>query len=98
MILFWNQPIRDDVICFLDCNKTIQASHCGDDEKKCHSGECIPSLWWCDGAHDCVDMSDETSCQTVTCDPNFIKCNDVSYQQTFRKFLSVTFQRHTVFI
>lgn len=34
-------------------------------------GLCIPMRWRCDGDTDCMDLSDESSCEGVThmCDP-----------------------------
>ena len=31
-------------------------------QTRCNSGECIPSVWFCDGNQDCPDNSDELMC------------------------------------
>ena len=41
---------------------------CLDDEYECNDGECISSLWECDGIVDCVDEEDEQECsKSVSC-------------------------------
>lgn len=45
---------------------------CHVDEFQCRmDGLCIPMRWRCDGDTDCMDLSDENSCDGVThmCDP-----------------------------
>lgn len=39
------------------------------DEFQCKGGSvsCIPSTWKCDGEPDCLDGSDESSCENNTC-------------------------------
>ncbi|KAK0043352.1 sortilin-related receptor [Biomphalaria pfeifferi] len=35
---------------------------CHTEEFQCHDGACIPGIWQCDSAHDCIDHSDEFNC------------------------------------
>ena len=35
---------------------------CTKDHFKCDNGECVPSVWKCDGESDCSDDSDESDC------------------------------------
>ena len=36
---------------------------CPETERMCNSGVCIPSSWFCDGAAECPDSSDELNCE-----------------------------------
>uniref|UniRef100_A0A3B4AS09 E1 domain-containing protein n=1 Tax=Periophthalmus magnuspinnatus TaxID=409849 RepID=A0A3B4AS09_9GOBI len=53
-------------------NSTRPPGGCHVDEFQCRmDGLCIPMRWRCDGDTDCMDLSDENSCDGVThmCDP-----------------------------
>ncbi|GFT68034.1 hypothetical protein NPIL_358801, partial [Nephila pilipes] len=41
--------------------------NCKKDQFTCTEGECISSLWRCDGESDCADGSDEANCNTTAC-------------------------------
>lgn len=36
---------------------------CKEDQFQCEHGHCIPVRWHCDGETDCLDSSDEESCE-----------------------------------
>ena len=48
---------------------------CSKAEFRCADGKCIPSHYYCDGAADCVDLSDEpATCKNNACATGLVKC------------------------
>lgn len=51
-----------------------QSSQCRTDEYQCGSGECVSEDVICDGAEDCKDGTDESSCSKFPCHSYLFKC------------------------
>ena len=54
----------------------VEPPVCSSSQFMCLSGEiaCIPQAWWCDGAAECSDSSDEKDCHV--CESSQFQCND----------------------
>lgn len=75
---------EENFLSIVDCASegAGNATKCELDMKQCKSGQCIPDWWWCDNTRDCVDNSDEESCDAFSCPIDYVKCNNVSYMLT----------------
>jgi len=58
---------------------------CEEDQFQCKNGHCIPLRWHCDADADCIDGSDEESCDIsgeyaclFDCVVSFLKLKDLS--------------------
>ena len=54
---------------------------CAATDFRCNNGQCVPAKWKCDGDGDCIDKSDEFSCNITTkapatCSSEFWRCDN----------------------
>ncbi|KAJ8027084.1 Very low-density lipoprotein receptor [Holothuria leucospilota] len=78
MITFWSYRETKnwaDIPCdefltsqFICQQLNLSTEKCGKDQHRCNSGECILTVYLCDGNRDCSDNSDEFNCSSVQLD------------------------------